>query len=272
MTSTATNLPLTTGWEADLDPADTVLRQSVLHFAEFYASAAEAAGGWALRRPGVCVADFGRPSGYFNSAIFLQPPAPTGWDGVLDNVEAAFAAGAGEAYLWSPWPTPDLRPRGWELVGHPPLLVRHSGGALPPAPPGLHIEEVRSAAGLEDWARVVVEGYPFAELLPYRPGCLFDDRILTDSRWRFWVGYDEERPVSIGTLFVSHGLAQLALGVSRPEARGRGFWYGLVRERLLAEPDLISGGVFSDDSRPGMERLGYLPITRFTLWQRARRA
>ena len=72
-------------------------------------------------------------------------------------------------------------------------------------------------------------------------------------------------------MFVSHGVAQLALGVSRPQARGRGFWYGLVRERLLAEPDLISGGVFSDDSRPGMERLGYLPITRFTLWQRARR-
>lgn len=101
---------------------------------------------------------------------------------------------------------------------------------------------------------------------------MFDERLLADQRWRLWVGYDDDRPVSIGTLFVSHGFAQYALGVTLPEARGRGYWYGLVRERLLAEPHLVSGSLFSNDSRPGIERLGYLPITRFTLWQRTRAA
>jgi hypothetical protein len=157
-------------------------------------------------------------------------------------------------------------------MGHPPLLVRQPGGVLPPAAPGLHVREIRDEAGLEDWARVAVEGFPFEELLPYRAGSLLDVGVLHDPRWRFWVGYEDDRPVAIGTLFVSHGFAQLALGVSLAQARGRGFWYALVRERLLAEPDLLSGAVFSDDSRPGIERLGYLPIVRLTLWHRHRPA
>lgn len=145
-----------------------------------------------------------------------------------------------------------------------------AGCRLPPAPEGAQVVEARDPAGLDDWGRVAAEAYPLPELLPYRPGTLVDARILVDPRWRFWVGYDGERPVACGTLFVSHGVAQLALAATRPEVRGRGSWYGLVRERLLAEPDLVSAGVFSDDSRPGMEALGYLPLLRLTLWHRPR--
>jgi len=262
---------LCTGWEPDLPPEDTVLRRFLLHQSEYFASAAAAGGGTTVRDAGMAVADLGRPSGFFNSAVLLQPPAPDRWDGVLDSLDEAFAHGSGDTYLWSAWPTPDLRPRGWDLTGHPPLLVRPPGGVLPPAAPGLEVREVRTPAGLEDWARVAVEGYPLDELSPYRPGSLLDERILRDRRWRFWVGYEDGRPVSIGTLFVSHGLAELALGVTLPQARGRGFWSALVRERLRAEPDLLSGGVFSDDSRPGIQRLGYLPVVRLTLWHRTRR-
>jgi hypothetical protein len=263
---------LTTGWETGVDPGDTVLRRFLLHLGEYFSSAAAASCAPVLRDDDLVVADLRRPSGFLNSAVLLQPPPPSRWDDVLDRVEAAFADGTGDALLWSAWPTPDLRERGWQLMGHPPLLVRQPGGALPPAAPGLHVREIRHEAGLEDWARVAVEGFPFDELLPYRAGSLLDARVLHDHRWRFWVGYEDTRPVAIGTLFVSHGFAQLALGVSLAEARGRGFWYTLVRERLLAEPDLLSGAVFSDDSRPGIERLGYLPIVRLTLWHRHRPA
>lgn len=274
MTTTSVQQPaLTTGWEADVAPGDTVLRRFLLHLAESSASVAEASGApegtqaGVLRRPDVCVADTGRPAGFFNSVVLLQPPAAEAWPALLGDVEERLAGGSGDAFLWSAWPTPDLRPRGWQLMGHPPLLVRPPGGRLPPAPAGLRIAEVRDAAGLDDWARVATEGYPLTELVPYRPGTLLDARILADRRWRFWVGYDDGRPVACGTLFVSHGLAQLALGATRPGVRGRSYWYGLVRERLLAEPGLLSGGVFSDDSRPGVEALGYLPILRLTLWQ-----
>jgi hypothetical protein len=40
--------------------------------------------------------------------------------------------------------------------------------------------------------------------------------------------------------------------------------------RLVDAPGLPLVGVFSDMSRPGAEALGFLPITRFTLWHRPR--
>jgi hypothetical protein len=98
------------------------------------------------------------------------------------------------------------------LEGHPPLLLRSPGSGPPPpgAPPGLRVERVTGVAGLRDWERVAVDGFPYRELQPYRPGA------------------------------------------------------------LLEEPVLPAVGIFSDMSRPSAEALGFLPITRFTLWHRPR--
>lgn len=123
MTTSVQEPALTTGWEPDLTPGDTVLRRFLLHFAESCASFAEASGASAsssasgasvLRRADVCVADVGRPAGFFNSAVLLQPPSAESWPALLDDVETHLAARTGDAYLWSAWPTSDLRPRGWQ--------------------------------------------------------------------------------------------------------------------------------------------------------------
>jgi hypothetical protein len=98
------------------------------------------------------------------------------------------------------------------------------------------------------------------------------ERLLDDPRWRFRVAYDRGTPAAAGTLFTDLGVAQLALATTLPRARGRGAWYALVRERLLAAPHLLAGGIFSDDS-PTRHRAPRLrPITRFTLWYRPRPA
>jgi hypothetical protein len=192
----------------------------------------------------------------------------------LGAVEEFFGGGRGEAYLWSAWPTPDLRPRGWVLEGHPPLLLRPPGSRPPPsgAPPGLRVERITGVAGLRDWERVAVDGFPYRELQPYRPGALLDEPVLADQRLRLWVGYEGERPVCVGSLFVAFGLAAFSLGVTLPEARRRGYWAAMAGVRLLEEPVLPAVGVFSDMSRPSAEALGFLPITRFTLWHRPRPA
>ena len=49
-------------------------------------------------------------------------------------------------------------------------------------------------------------------------------------------------------------------------------WAAMAGVRLLEEPGLPAVGVFSDMSRPSAEALGFLPITRFTLWHRPRPA
>jgi hypothetical protein len=75
----------------------------------------------------------------------------------------------------------------------------------------------------------------------------------------------------VGGVCVAHGIAGFMLGVTMPHARHRGYWAAMARHRLRACPDLPAAGVFSDMSRPGAERLlGFLPITRFTLWTRRR--
>ena len=104
---------------------------------------------------------------------------------------------------------------------------------------------------------------------PVPPG-LRVERVLADGRLRLWVGYEADRPVCVGSLFVAEGVAAFSLGVTLPEARRRGYWAAMAAVRLVEEPGLPAVGIFSDMSRPSAEAIGFLPLTRFTLWHRPR--
>jgi hypothetical protein len=263
---------LTDGWEPDLPVADTLLRRFLFNLAAFHETPVAAAGGRVLRRDDFAAADLGRPAAMYNAATLLRPLPVDRATETLDAVEGFFDGhGSGEAYLWSAWPTPDLRPRGWVLEGHPPLLLRPPGsGPVPPVPPGLRVERVAGVDGLRDWERVAVDGFPYRELQPYRPGALLDERVLADGRLRLWVGYEDDASVCVGSLFVAEGVAAFSLGVTLPEARRRGYWAAMAAVRLVEEPGLPAVGVFSDMSRSSAEAIGFLPLTRFTLWHRPR--
>lgn len=266
-----TTTHLATGWGPDTDAGDSLLRRFVLHSADQYAAFATAAGGRSTLVDTFAAADYGRPSGYFNFAVLLQPPARSDSEATFEAIEAFFADGTGSVHILSPWPVPQLASRGWKLEGHPPLLIRPPAArvAPPPAPPA-DVRRVTDASRLADWERVAIEGFPMPELLPVETGSLTTSRILDDDRFQLRVGYIDDMPVSIGTLFVSRDLASLALGVTRPEARGRGHWKRHAIERLEAAPELWAAGIFSDYSRPGAEALGFIPIMRFDLWTQER--
>jgi len=177
---------LTDGWEPDLPVADTLLRRFLFNLAAFHETPVAAAGGRVLRRDDFAAADLGRPAAMYNAATLLRPLPFDRATETLDVVEGFFDGhGSGEAYLWSAWPTPDLRPRGWVLEGHPPLLLRPPGSEpIPPVPPGRRVERVAGVDGLRDWERVAVDGFPYRELQPYRPGALLDERVLADGTRR----------------------------------------------------------------------------------------
>jgi hypothetical protein len=263
---------LTDGWEPDLPVSDTLLRRFLFNLAAFHEVPVAAAGGRVLRRDDFAAADLGRPAAMHNAATLLRPLPFDRPGETLGEVEGFFdGPGTGEAYLWSAWPTPDLRPRGWMLEGHPPLLLRPPGAKpVPPVPPGLRVERVAGVDALRDWERVAVDGFPYRELQPWRPGQLLDERVLADGRLRLWVGHEDDRPVCVGSLFVDAGVAQFSLGVTLPEARRRGYWAAMAAVRLVEEPGLPAVGIFSDMSRPSAEAIGFLPLTRFTLWHRPR--
>jgi hypothetical protein len=78
----------------------------------------------------------------------------------------------------------------------------------------------------------------------------------------------DDRPVAAGASHTAHGVVNLCMAATLPAARRRGVWAALVRPRIADDPSLPAVAFTSDDSRPGFERLGFLPVTRFTLWTR----
>lgn len=259
---------LRAGWEPDTPVEDTLLRRFLLNLAESNAVPVAALGGRVLRRDDVIATNLGRPTGLLlNTATLLQPLAGKRAERVLDALDTFSGPGM---TLFSAWPTPDLRGRGWQLEGHPPLLLRAPSAPLPAtAPSGLRIVEVDGHDRLEDWCRVAVDGFPFPQLQPYRPGSLLDERVLADGRLRLWVGYDGGAPVCIGALFTEYGLGHMWLAATLPDARGRGYYQTMARHRIAEAGDLPLAALFSDMSRPVADRhLGFVPLFRFTVWTR----
>ncbi|MCB0968772.1 MAG: hypothetical protein KDB37_18205 [Ilumatobacter sp.] len=254
--------PLATGWDLDAPIGDTIIRRYLHHWAAYCDAYATAGGGVTLDRRAYRVGDLRRPSGYFNSVTLMRPLT----DGVLDRIEADLVGGTGEVLLWSAWPTPDLTHRGWSLVGHPPLLIRPPAAVLPAPQSSVEVDRVTSPDELQAWERVAIDGYPLDELRDADPGDLAAPCLLDDDRFAFWVGRVGGDPVSIGTSFVEHGIGSFALGVTMPDARRRGHWLAHATARLRHSPDVWMTGVFSDFSRPGAESIGFVPITRLTLW------
>ena len=108
--------PLETGWLPDTPIRDSLLRRFVVNQADLQEHLVGAVGGRSDRTPDVALSDSGVAAAYLNQAVMLRP-IPDAYDAVLDHVASFYAGSAG--LLLSPWPTPDLAGRGWQLVGHP---------------------------------------------------------------------------------------------------------------------------------------------------------
>src|SRR3954463_11765705 len=155
---------LETGWLPATPVGDTYLRRFLHNWAGMCAAIARALGGRSRDLPQVLMADSGRPVVFFNCATLMQPLAAETAAATLAEIEAFFAfsepSHRADVLLVSAWPTGDLRPSGWELMGHPPLHLLATGAVPRPAPPDIDIREVRDLAALHAWERVTVEGYP----------------------------------------------------------------------------------------------------------------
>jgi GNAT superfamily N-acetyltransferase len=262
---------LETGWEASTPPGDTVLRRAVLALAEEREQTALGQGGRAVRSERLSLADAGSPSPYLNSAVLLRPLAAPGGECLVEEAERFYADGPGGPWmLFSPWPTPDLATCGWELVGHPPLMLRPPGGAASPAPPELEIRRVTKARSLAAFEATLAEGYPLAELRSPRRGRLYHPDALAGGRLRCWVGVVDGRPVSVAASWVTGGVVDVVWVATLPRARRRGYGEALTWRATLTQAGLPAILLASDDGRPVYQRMGFLPLLRFTVWQHPR--
>jgi hypothetical protein len=238
------------------------------------ASTVQMLGGQRRDLPAVLMADSGRPLAFFNCATLMQPLSTETGSATLAEIAEFFAfadpSGLGEVLLVSAWPTGDLRPAGWNLMGHPPLHLLPTGAVPRAAPPDLDVKEVRDMEALHAWERVTIEGYPLDALTGAPPGSVTSERWLQDPRLRLWVGWVGNRPVSASSAWTQHGINNVTLVATVPGDRGHGYGEALTWHAARADPSLPAMLISSDLGRSIYERMGFLPLQRITLWYRTR--
>ncbi len=275
MSDEASTQHLETGWLSTTPDNDTYLRRFLLNWASFSASSADRPGGRSAMLPTVRMSDAGVPSPFANCATLMQPLAAETAAETLAGIAAFFAlddpSRTGEVLLCSAWPTGDLRPFGWHLMGHPPAHLLPAGTAPRPAPSELQIEEVRDLERLRAWEETAIAGYPFEALAGAPPGSFVDESWLAEPRRRLWIGKVDDRVVGVSEAWVEYGINDVTLVATHPSARRRGYGEALTWRAALADPSLPAMLLSSDDGRPVYERMGFLPLWRLTLWFRDRR-
>jgi len=253
---------LATGWEPELAPDDSLVRQAVLAHASWATDAARRAGKPWYDGDTWAGGILGDRSPVTNWVVPKQPVDPA--EVIL---EASRELPNNVPYLFvSAWPTRDLREHGLGLAGHPPLMVRFPATATTPPTTDLDIRQVTDAAGLADAERVLVEGYPLPELQPLQAGAAYDVSLLDGST--VFVGYDGDVPLATSTAHSAAGLTVVENVAVMPAARGRGAGAAITWAATRHHADQPAGLIASDDGQPVYRRLDYLRLERWTVWVR----
>ncbi len=262
--------PLTTGWLPGTPAEDNLVRRTVLAHAAWVETEARLTSRPARRSDRLAVNWIGDRGQFTNQALALQP-----------LVDLAAAAAEIETVcprpapccLFSPWPTGDLAPFGFELVGHPPLMVRWPGDTrrMAPTPPetsGATVAEVTTPEELIELERVLVEGFPLPGIELFEPGCVFPPAVLGDEL-RFWLVREGGRAVACAIGLAAAGMNLVELVATLPDARRRGHGARATWAVATLDPTLPAVLIASDDGRPVYERMGFVALERWTVWARA---
>lgn len=224
-----------------LPATDSLLRQ----FLTNWVASIEAHGfpdGRTLRRDDLAAVDLGHPAFGGNITTLTAPLFPEALDRVLATLDSfyGFATGAGNGmvFIFSPWPTPDLRPHGWTLLGHEPLMLRPVGGAAPPVPPELRITAVRDEADLDEFARTIVRGFDSTGHAAAGPMPVFGPGVLDDPRHQLWIGRVNDVPVAAASSFTNAEITNVTFAATVPEARRHGYGAALTWHATVADPVL----------------------------------
>ncbi len=255
---------LTTGWEDDVPAADSLLRAYVLATMDRSEGIANAVGGRVERTDALSLVDTGSPL-FFDNLVTVRHPL------AADEARAAVA----DALRWFPddrpfiilsaWPIPGAGDLGIQLVGHPPFMIRPAGP--PPADrhgQDLDVRAVTDVNELATFFTTIAEAYP----IPGGQSALADPGVLEVDGLRFWVGFDGDRPVGTAGVYVGHGTNDVEWISVYEDTRGKGYGAELTWAATLADPELPAVLIASDPGQPVYERMGYLRLTRMSMWFR----
>ncbi len=255
---------LADGWGTSTPRDDNFTRE----YAEAQGDLAEALGqalsAPTLRTDDFVVLDRHLPFAFENIAVLLRPVFDAD-DPVLGEIAHFFRPDDENTpfLVMSLTPLPSMTARGWSLIGHPPLMLRPPGSADPPTPAGVEIIPVRDAATLATFDHTLIEAFPVPEMRGRRS---YDEPILGLDNQRLWLGLLDGEPVATAGAWISETFVDVEWISVAPNARGRGVGEAMTWMPTLVDPELPAMLIASDLGRPIYERMGFLPISRLTLW------
>jgi GNAT superfamily N-acetyltransferase len=267
-----TDEALETGYGDGTPPGDNLCNDFAAGMAESFRALASARGDRVADDPDVLMTDAASAS-LFGNVVVLRRPFDNGeWPVLAERLHNFFSGHDGNGFMvFSAWPTPDLRPRGFGRIGHPPLMFRLVQPLVDQPVAGLEIRAVNDADGAHDWERAFVRGYPIPELDPLEAGSVLPAEALAAPRWRHWVGYLDGSPIATASAAVGDRHVEVEFIATIPEARGRGIGRAMTALATLAAPDRPAMLIASDPGRSVYEGLGYVALLRVTLWAGHRR-
>ena len=254
---------------------DNLLNDFTQGEAEAYAELARARGERVVedQRFGLMMSDGGSPTPFGNVVVARQPILSDKWPAAAHALHNFYAAQPGGPFmLMSAWPTPDLRALDFGRIGHPPLMIRAPGPFDVPAVPGLEITRVTDAATAAIFEDVFVRAYPIPELAGAAPGGVVGTDPLAAPRWHHFLGTLDGKPVATGSAFVDETHVHVEFISALPETRGRGVGFAITAAATTAATDRPAMLISSDLGRSTYDRMGYVTLSRFTLWAGHRRA
>jgi ribosomal protein S18 acetylase RimI-like enzyme len=260
--------PLPDGWGATTARDDSLTRTYIEAFGDFIEGLGQAVGHATARTDGFVARDSHQPSAWENSAVLLRPVVDQD-DPLLDEVAAFFAPDEEHTpfLVMSATPLPSLAARGWSLMGHPPLMLRPAAPADVPSPHGLDIVAVRDADTLTAFEETMIAAFPVPEMHGRRS---LETPIMNVDDYQMWVGLLDGVPVATAAAQVTSTIVHVEWISVLPSARGRGIGEAMTWKATLAAPERPAMLIASDLGQPIYERMGYLRLSRFTLWMGVR--
>jgi GNAT superfamily N-acetyltransferase len=247
-------------------PASAAFSADTVWYAQAWAAAFTLLHGERSSRSGrVCVA---RGEDRWWAIVVYPPGSDEEWHEVVNEVERMTeneVDASGRTLLLSPWRTPDLRGRGWELAGYPVLLNRKAGdgGREAPAPPDL----VLCRAGQETWPECFVTPADLAVDVtgmlagPWQPA----GEVL------YWSARYGGETVGVAAVVLAQGLWIPAAIAVHPDVRGQGIgraMLALLRPHLIEFPGRPSLALAPDHLAGIARAAGYRARQRWVTWRK----
>ena len=114
----------------------------------------------------------------------------------------------------------------------------------------------------------MIEAYPVPGVQGRR---MFHAGLLELPGWHMWLGMLDGEPIGTAAAHVTDTLVDIEWISTMPSARGKRVGEALTWAATLAAPDRPAMLIASDLGQPVYERMGYLRLSRFTLWIGTRR-